>query len=267
VYNSKVVYITKNVAINEKAASEILLAFKCTTKIVGGKGKPVLSAILQRITFDMLISYTNKYFIKPPQPKPKHTQPVPPNQQSYPQQQPQYNSRNSISPIDDTYLEAEIVSQMSTLCKLIGRLAQTRKGSDEISRVAPIKVRQQIYSVLGSRGFCKDNHQTIDKMAKYIFENALKYRQFNSDEKHREFCYKAVDVVKKFVHLYFRLQAQEPVPEYSYFFEAGVPLQNSVMDGSWDDENMDNLEVEICSFPLISIKSKDNSRKILSKAV
>ncbi|CAG8688037.1 8753_t:CDS:1, partial [Racocetra fulgida] len=93
-----------------------------------------------------------------------------------------------------------------------------------------------------------------------------RYRKI-SDEKQIEFYNKALEVVKKFVHLYFKLNAQEPVPNYQSYFEAGSPLQNSVMDGSWDDENMDNLEVEICSFPLISFKGKDNTKKILSKAI
>ncbi|CAG8586399.1 16594_t:CDS:2, partial [Dentiscutata erythropus] len=183
---------------------------------------------------------------------------------------PFYNDKllNSMNqpPIDDANLESEITTHMITLCNLISRLAETRNGTDEITRVAPVKVRQQVYTVLGSRGFCKDNHPIIEKLANYILESTGKCRKI-SEEKQLEFQNKALEVVKKFVHLYFRLNAQEPIPSYSYYFEAGTPLANSVMDGPWDDDNLDNLEVEICSFPLIYIKGKDNSKKILSKAL
>ncbi|CAG8805738.1 12799_t:CDS:2 [Gigaspora margarita] len=162
--------------------------------------------------------------------------------------------------------KSEITIHMISLCNLINRLGETRNGTDEITRVTPVKVRQQVYAVLGSRGFCKDNHPIIEKLASYILENIGKYRKI-SDEKQLEFQYKAIEVVKKFAHLYFRLNAQEPIPSYSRYFDAGNPLQNNVMDGSWDDDNMDNLEVEICSFPLIYIQGKNNSKKILSKAI
>ncbi|CAG8677877.1 7644_t:CDS:2, partial [Cetraspora pellucida] len=276
----------KDITINEKAAFELLGVYKCTSK-----GKPVISAVLQRKTFETLLHYTYKYLMRPH--RPRTIQPLSPQQQAFQLQQQalqqqnqhpyqsqqyqqyqqyqqvQYNQRSSVtSPplVDDDELESEITVQMTKLCNLINRLAENRKGSDEITRVAPVKVRQQIYAVLGSRGFCKDNHPIIENLANKILEATGRLRKVG-EEKQLEFYHKALDVVKKFVHLYFRLNAQEPVPEYQYFFDAGSPLQNSVMDGSWDDENMDNQEVEICSFPLITFKGKDNNRKILSKAI
>ncbi|KAF0464075.1 hypothetical protein F8M41_026555 [Gigaspora margarita] len=263
----------KDITIDEKAVSELLTLYKCKTR-----GKPVISAALQRSTFELLVNYTTKYLTR----RPKTIQPLPSsqprqsfqpsNQQQYQQQyqqaQQSYNQRSSMNqlPIDDAYLESEITIHMISLCNLINRLGETRNGTDEITRVTPVKVRQQVYAVLGSRGFCKDNHPIIEKLASYILENIGKYRKI-SDEKQLEFQYKAIEVVKKFAHLYFRLNAQEPIPSYSRYFDAGNPLQNNVMDGSWDDDNMDNLEVEICSFPLIYIQGKNNSKKILSKAI
>ncbi|RIB14380.1 hypothetical protein C2G38_2040240 [Gigaspora rosea] len=264
----------KDITIDEKAVSELLANYKCKTK-----GKPVISAALQRSTFELLVNYTTKYLTRrPPQPRQSYQ---PSNQQQFQQQyqQPQqaqqaqqaqqsYNQRSPTNqlPIDDAYLESEITIHMISLCNLINKLGENRNGTDEITRVTPVKVRQQVYAVLGSRGFCKDNHPIIEKLANYILNNIENYRKI-SDEKQLEFQYKAIEVVKKFTHLYFRLNAQEPVPNYSRYFEAGNPLQNNVMDGSWDDDNMDNLEVEICSFPLIYIQGKNNSKKILSKAI
>ncbi|CAG8628849.1 20477_t:CDS:1, partial [Gigaspora rosea] len=261
----------KDITIDEKAVSELLTNYKCKTK-----GKPVISAVLQRSTFEFLVKYTTKYLTRRPSPPRESYQPS--NQQQYQQKyqqaqqaqqaQQSYNQRSSTNqlPIDDAYLESEITIHMISLCSLINRLGETRNGTDEITRVTPVKVRQQVYAVLGSRGFCKDNHPIIEKLANYILDNISKYRKIN-DEKQLEFQYKAIEVVKKFTHLYFKLNAQEPVPNYSRYFDAGKPLQNNVMDGPWDDDNMDNLEVEICSFPLIYIQGKDNSKKILSKAI
>ncbi|CAG8779871.1 24265_t:CDS:2, partial [Gigaspora rosea] len=159
----------------------------------------------------------------------------------------------------------DITIDEKAVSELLANYKCKTKGKPVIS-AALQRIRQQVYAVLGSRGFCKDNHPIIEKLANYILNNIENYRKI-SDEKQLEFQYKAIEVVKKFTHLYFRLNAQEPVPNYSRYFEAGNPLQNNVMDGSWDDDNMDNLEVEICSFPLIYIQGKDNSKKILSKAI
>ncbi|KAF0494470.1 hypothetical protein F8M41_021237 [Gigaspora margarita] len=266
----------KDITIDEKAVSELLTLYKCKTK-----GKPVISAVLQRNTFELLVNYTTKYLTRSH--RQKVIQPLsqpqqsyqPSSQQQYQQQyqqqqyqQAQQTQRSSMNqlPIEDAYLESEITIHMISLCNLINRLGETRNGTDEITRVTPVKVRQQVYAVLGSRGFCKDNHPIIEKLASFILENIGKYRKI-SDEKQLEFQYKAIEVVKNFAHLYFKLNAQEPVPNYSRYFDAGNPLQNNVMDGSWDDDNMNNLEVEICSFPLIYIRGKDNSKKILSKAL
>ncbi|CAG8760841.1 10911_t:CDS:2, partial [Racocetra fulgida] len=183
----------KDITINEKAAFDLLTVYNCKSK-----GKPVLSAALQRKTFEALIYYTNKYLMRPY--RQKTVQPLSPQQQTfqqlnqhpYPGQQyqpyppyqhypqVQYNQRNSIPPpppLEDDELESEIAIQMTKLCSLINQLAETRKGSDEITRVAPVKVRQQIYAVLGSRGFCKDNHSIIENLANKILETTGRYRK------------------------------------------------------------------------------------------
>ncbi|RGB33610.1 hypothetical protein C1646_669209 [Rhizophagus diaphanus] len=175
--------------------------------------------------------------------------------------------RNPSSPVDhNNNLEVEISLTMTSLVGLVNHLAETRKGSDDITKITPIKIRQQIYAVLGTRGFCKDNHPFIEQLTTTILDTLSRYRQMNK-EKLAVLKENTTKLVTEFVHLYFRLNAQEPIPDFKDFFDAGTPVQNNLMEGAWDDDASDDLEVEICSFPLISVKStKDNSRKVLSKA-
>ncbi|RHZ71898.1 hypothetical protein Glove_249g6 [Diversispora epigaea] len=146
------------------------------------------------------------------------------------------------------------------------QLTETRQGSDDISRITPIKIRQQVCAVLGTRGFCKENHPFIEKLANLILDKVNHYRTINSEERKVGLRDQTIELVKEIIQLYFRLNAQEPVPNFTEFIEAGTNIQNNIMEGSWDDDNMEDLEVEICSFPLISVKSKDNTRKVLSKS-
>ncbi|RGB28328.1 hypothetical protein C1646_819200 [Rhizophagus diaphanus] len=49
---------------------------------------------------------------------------------------------------------------------------------------------------------------------------------------------------------YFNLLIQEPVVHY-HWFNNNEKINKSYMKGSWDEDEIENLVVEICSFPLI----------------
>ncbi|CAG8681873.1 16538_t:CDS:2 [Acaulospora morrowiae] len=266
----------RDVLIIEENAARLLQQYKCTTKIGGGKGKPVLSAALQRLTLETLFHHLNKYLHQPEKSSRQNPQLV--NQQLQQQHQqalatsrhstsPQPNPRSSsLGAEQNNNLEVEITTTMTSLCDLVSQLTESRQGSDDVSRATPIKIRQQIYAVLGTRGFCKDGHPFIEQLSSAILEKIGQYRQLKSEERQSEVKKNTIEIVRDIVQLYFRLNAQEPVPDFTEFFGAGSTIQNNVMDGSWDDDNIEDLEVEICSFPLISVRGKDNVRKVLSKA-
>ncbi|CAG8627897.1 21199_t:CDS:2 [Dentiscutata erythropus] len=316
----------KDVSINENAANELLLHYKCAMRVGEGKGKPVLSAALQRLILEEIFRFINEYLFQPkleiqqqsslslqssdqqsehPQPQqPKQLPQLPQQPQQSQQQQPQEVdkqdpekkaraaiaigrsqslTRPSLPPIlgqeptveqeqtiefvDDNNLEAEITSCMKVLCDLVQQLSESREGTDDITRVTPINIRQQVYSVLGTRGFCNDKHPFIDQLTDTILKTVGKYRQFKNNDKQTESHERAEKIARNFAPLYFRLIAQEPVPEFTEFFEAGTPLQVNIMEGTWDDHEIHDLEVEICSFPLVSVKGKDDARKVLYKSV
>jgi len=65
----------------------------------------------------------------------------------------------------------------------------------------------------------------------------------------------AGEMIKKVVTLFeFRLKVQEPIPEI-YWFKHNEKINPSCMEGKWDDNNIDNIVVDICYFPLIANKS------------
>ncbi|CAG8532833.1 10846_t:CDS:2 [Racocetra fulgida] len=303
----------KDVSINEEAANELLLHYKCVMRVKEGKGKPVLSAALQRRILEELFRLISEYSFQPKfenqqqsplslqssdhqsersQPQQPKQQPQqlqqqqqlqqpqqpPPQQQSQIQQEVDQQDPEASPPlspipeaytikVDDNILEAEIATCMKVLCDLVKQLSESRKGTDDITNLTPINIRQQVFAALGTRGFCSDKHPFIDQLTDTILKTAGKYRQFNNKEKQTDSHERAAKIAKEIVLLYFRLLAQEPVPEFTEFFEAGTPLQINIMEGTWDDYEIHDLEVEICSFPLVSIKDKDNSRKVLYKGV
>ncbi|RIB05721.1 hypothetical protein C2G38_2117709 [Gigaspora rosea] len=307
----------KDVSVNEVAANELLLHYKCAMRVGEGKGKPVLSAALQRHILEEIFRFIEEYLFQSkienqqqsplslqssdqqnehPQPQ----QPPPPQQQQQQQQTQQQEidqqdsekrahsvvaigrklslTRQPQSPIpvqmstieqentDNNHLEAEITAHMKQLCDLVQQLSELREGTDDITRLTPINIRQQVCSVLGSRGFCIDKHPFIDQLTDTILKTAGKYRQFKNKEKQTESHERAEKIAREIILLYFRLFAQEPVPEFTEFVEAGTSLQVNIMEGTWDDHEIDDLEVEICSFPLISVKGKDDVRKVLYKS-
>ncbi|CAG8542910.1 6196_t:CDS:2 [Funneliformis caledonium] len=226
----------RDITIDDDAANELFQKYNCST----------------RISVKTHAVFAN---IKKDSPKRSSSLIVP---KSYPQ--PVVIDQNN-------NLEAEIYLSMTQLVGLVNHLAEARTGTDDITKITPIKIRQQIYAVLGTRGFCKNNHPFIDQLTTKILDTLSRYRQIKNEERLADLKEHTIKLIREIVHLYFRLNAQEPVPDFKDFFEAGTPVQNNVMDGAWDDDLIDNLEVEICSFPLISVKSsKDQSKRVLCKA-
>ncbi|CAG8547916.1 15915_t:CDS:2 [Acaulospora colombiana] len=265
----------KEIVINEENATQLFQQYRCTMRTGEAKAKVVLSAVLQRLILETLFFHLNRYLLQsdasnlrqkiqsqlPPanqQASPRQHNPVKPNPRSSSLGLPHALEQNN-------NLEVEITATMISLCDLLSQLTESRQGSDDVSRVTPIKIRQQIYAILGTRGFCKEGHPFIEKLSNIILETLGKYRQFKSEERNLEARKKTIELVREIVHLYFRLKALEPAPEFNEFIEAGSSIQNNVMDGSWDDDSTEDLEVEVCYFPIISVKNKDNTRKVLCK--
>src|SRR5207249_10858840 len=78
-------------------------------------------------------------------------------------------------------LEAKIDKAAGQLLKLTDSISTNRAGYDEFSKAASTKLRQQIYGVLGNRGFSHNKgddkeHPFIVKLQKEIVELMNCYR-------------------------------------------------------------------------------------------
>jgi len=150
------------------------------------------------------------------------------------------------------------------LMELAEAFAEKRDGDDDTTRVFPIKLRQQIFAALGNRGFnnvvVKNKnlnfpHEFISKYQSILNNEIEKYRKHKDSEKRQEVEDMAGDIIRKVVTLFwFRLKVQEPIAEYCWF-NYKDKIDPKCMEGIWDDDEIDNIVVDICYFPLITNQS------------
>ncbi|CAG8443251.1 10308_t:CDS:2 [Ambispora gerdemannii] len=160
-------------------------------------------------------------------------------------------------------LEKDIIYYNAHICQLIEKFRNNRQGTDDLTRITPIKIRQQIYAILGIRVFIKNN-EAISSTIKKCMNMMVTHREIKYDAKmHQQYREETMAMVIEVVHLYLRLNAQEPVPNFRHFFSSGEEIRASLMSGpEIADDSSGELEVEICSFPLISTQGN----KVLCKA-
>ncbi|CAI2162490.1 10857_t:CDS:2 [Funneliformis geosporum] len=235
----------RDITIDDDATNELFQKYKCSTRVGAKSWKPILAAALQRLIvqtlFEELATYLNQTQVQAVFANIRKDSPKRSSSLMIPKKS---SSPVPVVPVvldNNNNLEAEISVVMTQLVGLVNHLAESREGTDDITKITPIKIRQQIYAVLGTRGFCKPNHPFIDQLTTKILDMLSRYRQIKNEERLADLKENANKLIREIVHLYFRLNAQEPVPEFTKFFEAGTPVQNNLMDGAWDDDVDDNL--------------------------
>ncbi|GBB95716.1 hypothetical protein RclHR1_00260021 [Rhizophagus clarus] len=200
--------------------------------------KPLIRAVLQYHVLKKIIKYKDDYFKK--------------------------NSKTG----NEMHLEAEIVSKAKDLEGLLARFSETRDGNDTITQTASIKIRQEVNIALGNRGFSKtlcENNTSTDHVFIILNKNNLnkemnKYRIIK-DETKRVYVEKlASDLIREFIRIVqFRLKVQEPSAQLRWV-KVDANIDPSIMEGSWDKDDIDNLLVEVCYFPMIG-RDLDNEEK------
>jgi hypothetical protein len=107
--------------VNIDKAKELLRKYKCQTNFSDKEpNKPLIKAVLQRHVLEEILDKAESYF--------KRTN-------------------------KEYYLESDIVESATNLTGLMEKLYNNRFGEDEITRLIPIRLRQQVYIALGTRGF------------------------------------------------------------------------------------------------------------------
>ncbi|GBB98352.1 hypothetical protein RclHR1_03200002 [Rhizophagus clarus] len=230
------IYVTNlkpKIDVNVDNAKQLLRKFNCQTD--KEPEKPLIKAALQRHVLEEILDKAESYF----------------------------KCSNN-----EYFLESDIVESATNLTGLMERLYHNRLGDDEITRLIPIRLRQQIYIALGTRGF-NDIKESISKYNQHKFINVIskklnemmdKFREIRDIEKKKYVNGLAKGLVRDVVRIfYFRLPTQEPVAKY-HWFNNNEKINRITMKSSWDEDEIDDLVVAVCSFPMIYKPDNDGDK-------
>ncbi|CAG8574181.1 40795_t:CDS:2 [Gigaspora margarita] len=154
--------------------------------------------------------------------------------------------------------------------------ANFREGDDDVTKAFPVKLRQQIYAVLGNRGFSKVlsedtivEHPLINDIQQQLIQMMNRFRTVNDPGKAIKLNNMVANIVRDVIKIFFfRLKVQEPVADPPRWFEHNDQVNPDLMEGTFDQDADCQDVVKICSFPLIGIDLDDEKkRKTLIPAI
>ncbi|CAB5127862.1 hypothetical protein RhiirA5_497104 [Rhizophagus irregularis] len=240
-------YVTnlkQDIVVNTEEVKKLLLHYNCPTRIQSQKeDRLLIQAVLHRHVIEKIFEYASQYF----QSTGKHY-----------------------------HLESDITKNESTLSLLLIHASKCRSGNDEVTRVGPSKLRQQIYSVLSNRGFADiigvgktlHEHPFIAYHKEELNKIMNKLRVINSNQKKTTSENLAATIIREVVKIFwFRLKVQEPVVQYSWI-QNNTLVDKTLMEvANLDDKDeVVNSYVDLCFFPLIGRDIDSNNRKIYTLA-
>ncbi|RGB33480.1 hypothetical protein C1646_815997 [Rhizophagus diaphanus] len=241
-------YVTNlrpDIDINYKNVNNLLNKYKSKTMIASKHSDiPLIKAVLQRHVLETIFGYVSVYT----------------------------TYKNSGEPYA---LEALIAAKAEELILLTQKFEKTREGNDSITPAVPVKIRQQIYSSLGNRGLSNITieqetyeHTFIHNFKTKLNKEMEQYRKILNTTRKREIEEKAANIILDVIRIFFfRIQTQEPIGQI-HWFQNKDKIDPSLMICTWDDDRFDDLEVDICIFPLIGTELNNNSnRKVYTHAI
>ncbi|CAG8557085.1 929_t:CDS:2, partial [Cetraspora pellucida] len=220
--------LKKVAIINEPEINKLLQQNGCS--ISGGvkKNKNLISGLLERIVIETIIKKSNEYL----------------------------ESQEHDKDIEwgDPNLEMKIVYTTEQLLNLTKSIPEYRTGTDAVSKAISTKLRQQVYGVLGNRGFSNigdKEHPLIVKLRSEINDLMNRYRTITNEEKLSENEAIIDTIIRQVINIFlFRLKVQEPVAEWK-FFENKSSINTIMMEASLDSGDLEKLCVDVCAFPVI----------------
>ncbi|RHZ79056.1 hypothetical protein Glove_152g48 [Diversispora epigaea] len=226
----------KKTKIEDMKVKRLLSEYHCFTE---KPNKNLIKGVLQRCIIEMIIKKVDKHFKTDEE-----------NKQS---------------------LETKLVSTTDKILEYMKSFSTHRVGVDEITKAAPIKLRQLVYAVLGNRGFSKENdeseNQFIMQLRNEVVTEIDQYREVIDTVKKNKIESEAIEIIRKIIMIFFfRFNIQEPAVEYKWF-ENSEKFDTEFMEGSWDNNELDETVVNICSFPLIGTNLNDEEKyKVITQA-
>ncbi|CAG8666177.1 6764_t:CDS:1, partial [Scutellospora calospora] len=155
----------------------------------------------------------------------------------------------------DQSLEMKLIKTTEQLLRLTESIPEYRSGTDAVSVAISKKLRQQIYGVLGNRGFSNmkgdKEHPLIVKLESEISELMDSYRTITKPEKLLEYKAMIKPIIRQVINIFlFRLKVQEPVADWK-FFDNMSPISTIMMEASIDSGDLEEICVDVCAFPVI----------------
>ncbi|CAG8654922.1 6264_t:CDS:1 [Funneliformis mosseae] len=178
------------------------------------------------------------------------------------------NFSNSSSAL---HLEADIMSKSKTLEERLVEFSKTRNGKDSVTQTTSIKIRQEVNIALSNRGFSDvligndvpREHDFISDYKDILNEEMNKYRTIKDPAKKKTIENLAPKLIREIIRLiWFRLQIQEPVAQIEWV-PVGSDIDPNVMEGIWDSEDIEHLEVEVCTFPMIGRDLNNLEKRVI----
>jgi hypothetical protein len=227
----------KSIKIDENAAKLLLTKYECKANLNSKEIKNYLAAALQRMILEAIFNSADNL----------------------------YRSAENSNTLTDGRLESFIVYYTQNLVDVTNQFAKNREGKDSITPITPVKIRQQVYAALGSRGFAKSNHTYMKRLVNDLLSRMEKYREVLDEEKKKVLHSEAEKIIRTGMQLWFCLKAQEPVPKIRWF-KPGARIETHLMVGSWESENIKEIEVDFAFFPLIVAEHDSQDSQVFNKA-
>ncbi|CAG8820405.1 5526_t:CDS:1, partial [Racocetra persica] len=230
--------LKKVAIINESEINKLLHQYGCS--ISGGvkKNKNLISGLLERTVIETIIKKSNEYL--------------------------ELQEHKGEIEWGDQNLEMKIVNTTEQLLSLTKSIPEYRTGTDAVSKAISTKLRQQIYGVLGNRGFSNigdKEHPLIVKLRSEINDLMNCYRTITNEEKLSENEAMINTIIRQVINIFlFRLKVQEPVAEWK-FFENKSSINTIMMEASWDSEDLEEIYVDVCAFPVIGSNLCDANKE------
>ncbi|KAG9298801.1 hypothetical protein G9A89_015822 [Geosiphon pyriformis] len=153
---------------------------------------------------------------------------------------------------DNDLIERDLLQKFGGLGMSLENFMKMRKGTGNSINLISIKLRQEIFAILGNHGFANKDNQFVVNLKSSLLREMEKYRKIESPDKSVEQEARAVEIILEVVRiLYFRVRAQEPIISLRWF-DNGEPLNRNMMEWASDGDDHDKV-VDICAFPVIGI--------------
>ncbi|CAG8804078.1 34463_t:CDS:1, partial [Racocetra persica] len=161
-------------------------------------------------------------------------------------------------------LEVNIINQTDDLLNVLNNLINSRVGNDDISRIMPTRLRQQVYSILDNRGFnpikiknITTEHPFISIFKEEIMSAINEIRVIKNCDKLKRINDMAAELIRDIIKIFFfRLKIQEQVADPLHWFKFNDPVNLSLMEGAFGSDDRHDMVVQICTFPLITVSNK-----------